>query len=167
MNFLKTSSMLRAAGFVMGVICILGSIAAWNYSDSREPYRYSIAALVMLSSGILWLMSSLVSKYQLFRKHYIIIAITLLIGLLVGLADDFPHCGGECGCFWYYGYPGRWLRISTCVTGPVIEPIWARNWGIDFPSFIADIVFWSGVGLIIAMFWDTIRRIKTASEEVK
>ena len=152
-RFFQSSTVLSVAGFIMGLVSIFGGIAAWSYSDSRELYRYPVAAFVMLCSGILWLGSSFISKYRLTRKHYTIVLAVLLFGLIVGLVDAYSHCGGECGCFWDYGYPGRWLRISTCVTGQTLEPLWMRNWEIDFPSFAADIVFWSGAGLIVALIW--------------
>ena len=140
----------RVLGFGLGFISIFGAVAAWNVGYSREPYRYLVTTFIMFCSGILWLMSSISSKHELSGKHYIVIFTILFLGLLVGLVDVFSFCGGECGCFWYYGYPGRWLRMSTCVTGPVIESIWMRNWGMDIPSFVADLVFWSGAGLILS-----------------
>jgi len=156
---------LRIASFIIGLVSIFGSIAAWSYSDSREPYRYLVAAFVMIASGILWLVCSVIPKFVLSKKQTVILLSVLLLGFAFGLFNTFFHCGGECGCFWDYGYPGRWLRISTCVTGP-IEPIWMRTWRIDFPSFVADVVFWSGMGLIVAVIWSvTKEKVTTPTAE--
>jgi hypothetical protein len=157
---------LRGPGFVFGLISILGGIAAWNYVSSREPERYLVSAVVMIVGGVLWMMSSAISRYQLSRKQMAVILGTLFLGLTVGLLYTFSACGGECGlgasfCRWEHGYPGYWLITGGCY-GPTNTPaslqIFAGIWRIDVPGLLADIVFWSAAGMIIAFLWQIVSR---------
>ncbi len=154
--------LLSLAGVGIGLISILGGILAFRHGV--EPERYLVSAVVMICSGILWLICSVFQKFHLTSKQYILLLSVLLFGLIFGLFSTFTGCGGECGgpgyCTWYLGYPGRWLRIMNCMagaTGPVWLWIMRGNWGIDFASFIADLVFWSGIGLMTSFLAKKIR----------
>jgi hypothetical protein len=151
----------RALGLVFGLISILGGVAAWNYVSSREPERYLVSAVVMILGGILWMMSSILSKYQLSRKQIAVILVILFLGLTLGLLYTFSACGGECGlgasfCRWEHGYPGYWLITGGCY-GPMDTPaplqMFTGRWRIDGPGLLADIVFWGAAGLIITFPW--------------
>jgi hypothetical protein len=153
---------LQVTWFLFGLVSILGGIAALLYGYSREPQRYWVAAIVMLVGGILWIVYSISSKYQLSKKHIVVILITVLLGLTVGLFYTFSACGGECGgsfCRWERGYPGRWFVIRGCY-GPTDSPLNFQlaisHWHFDGVSLLADIVFWSAAGLIIVFLWQSI-----------
>ena len=143
---------LRGIGFVSGLISILGGIAAWSYSSSREPERYLVSAVVMILGGILWLGYSIIPKYQITKPNSLLIGMVLFLGLTLGLFYTINFCGGECGCFQYRGYPGYWLKGSTCVTSRV-APIKMSNWNIDTSGLVADIVFWIDTGLMLSSVW--------------
>ena len=151
---------LRVAGFVLGLISILGGIVAWNHSG--EPERYLVLALVMFSGGILWFLSSVIAKFQPDQKQYLLILAALPLGLILSLFYTFAFCGGECNCSWFHGYPGYWLRISKC-TGILTNlsawnvNAWNGDWNIDVLSLMADAVFWIDAGLIGAFMWAFIR----------
>ena len=146
-------------GFGFGLISILGGIAA--LTRASEPERYLVAGVVMIGSGVLWLVCSSFHRFQLTQKQYAVLLSVLLLGLLLGLFNTFLGCGGECGgtgfCQWHLGYPGRWLRISNCMAGSTGTLWWwwimKGAWNVDAPSFVADLVFWSGTGLIISFLW--------------
>jgi hypothetical protein len=157
----KTSPplVLRIIGIVLGLISILGGVAALGY-ENREPERYLVSALVMICSGILWFLSSIFPKFHLHKKEYILILAVLFLGLTIGLFSTFVGCGGECGgtgaCTLHLGYPGRWLEISRCMAGSNGEIWWVwimkGYWRIDYAGFLADIVFWCGIGVILLSF---------------
>jgi hypothetical protein len=153
---------LQATGFLLGLASILGGIAALYYGFSKEPERYWVAAIVMVVGGILWIVHSTSSKYQLSKKHIIVILTALLLGLTLGLFYTFSSCGGECGgsfCRWERGYPGRWFVIGGCYVATDTSLNFQLNishWHVDGISFLADIIFWSAAGLIIAFFWQII-----------
>jgi hypothetical protein len=153
---------LRAIEFVSGLISILGGIAAWSYSSSREPERYLVSALVMILGGILWLGYSIFPKYQVTKQNSLLIGIILFLGLTLGLFYTFNFCGGECGCFQYRGYPGYWLKGSICVTSQVAS-IKMSNWNIDTSGLIADIVFWTNAGLILSFIGSLVRAKKIST----
>ena len=159
-KFFQSPVVSRVAGGVMGLVSILGGMVAWNYGDSREPYRYLVAAFVMFGSGILWLVCSIHPKLKLSQGHFKFILVVLVLGLTLGLFHSFNIYGGECGGTSYHhqyrGYPGRWLTNSRCLATSTTN-WWDGTWGIDFPSFAADVVFWSGVGLIVSLIWSAIK----------
>ena len=157
---------LQGVGFVFGLVSILGGIAAWSYGSSREPERYFVSVAVMMVGGIIWMISSIFTKYQLTGKQINIILVTLVLGLILGLFYTFSVCGGECGlgasfCRWERGYPGRWLITGGC-HGPTDAPgnfqLTMRNWRIDRLSLLADVVFWSAAGMILAFLRQIISR---------
>lgn len=146
-------------GIGFGLVSILGGISAWNYVSSREPERYLVSAVVMILGGVLWILCSISSKYQLSKNHVKVILVTLLAGLSLGLFYTFSACGGECGlgasfCRWQRGYPGYWLITGGCY-GPSDTPAFLQTFAgrfrIDGMSLLADFVFWSAAGLIIAL----------------
>ena len=149
---------LQIIGFILGLVSILGGIAA--FERTSEPERYLVSALVLIGSGVLWFLSSIFPKFYLHEKEYILILVVLFLGLTIGLFSTFLGCGGECGgtsaCTLHLGYPGRWLKISRCMAGSNGEIWWVwimkGGWGIDSPGFLADIVFWCGVGVILSFF---------------
>ena len=147
---------LRVVGFVLGLISILGGIVA--IGRVGEPERYFVSAFVMILGGALWLTYSIIHKYQLTQKDSLLIGVILFLGLTLGLFYTFRFCGGECGCFQYHGYPGYWLKESTCVTSRV-TPIKMSNWDIDTPSLIADILFWTDAGIMLSFLWKFIDSI--------
>lgn len=142
----------RVVGAMMSVISIFGGMGAWNLSYGREPERYLVSALVMLCSGILWLVYSIYPKFELPYEYYKFILVVLMLGLTLGLFYSFDIYGGECGGMSIHtqsrGYPGRWLVNSRCMATSSTA-WWDGRWGINFPHLAADVVFWSGVGLII------------------
>ena len=154
----------QIVGIVFGLISILGGIAAWGYGSSREPARYIAAAVVMTLGGILWIVYFTSSNYKLSRKQIAVILVTLLLGLTLGLFYTFSVCGGECGlgasfCRWERGYPGRWFITGGCygVTDTALNfRLITQNWRIDGASLLADVVFWSDVGLILSFLWQTV-----------
>lgn len=149
---------LQVIGFILGLVSILGGIAA--FGRTSEPERYLVSALIMVCSGILWLLSATTPKFHLHKRDYILILVVLVLGLTIGLFNTFLGCGGECGgngyCSLHLGYPGRWLRISQCMAGSNGEIWWVwimkGSWRIDYPSFLADMVFWCGAGIILSFF---------------
>lgn len=145
---------LRAIGFVLGLTSVLGGIGAWTYSLSREPERYLVSALVMTLGSILWLGYSILPKYQLTKQNSLLIGIVLFIGLTLGLFYTFNFCGGECGCFQYHGYPGYWLKGSTCITNDE-APIKMTTWHIDTSGLSADILFWIDAGILLSFIWNS------------
>lgn len=152
----------RILSGLMGAISILGAIAAWQYVGAREPERYLVSAFVLLCSGMIWFLCSAFPKYQLSSREYILIASVLLIGLLLGLLYVFHFCGGECGggpfCHWDHGYPGRWLRTSGCGDISMLQGLTTPGgWTIDVPGFAADVVFWSGAGVLLLFVRKTIQ----------
>lgn len=138
---------LRIIGFGFGLISILGGIAA--IGRAREPERYLVSAVVMVLGGILCLGYSIIPKYLSTQKNPLLIGMILFLGLTLGLFYTFNFCGGECGCFQYRGYPGYWLKGSTCVTNRA-APIRMGSWKIDAPGLVADVVFWIDTGLILS-----------------
>lgn len=158
-NYTQLSIVLRIVGTIMGLVSIFGGVAAWSDSYSREPYRYLVAAFVVLGSGILWLVCSIHPKIELSQGHYKFILAVLVLGLILGLFQSFSIYGGECGGTSYHhqsrGYPGRWLTNSRCMATSTTN-WWDGTWGIDFPSFAADVVFWSGAGLIVSLLWSVV-----------
>jgi hypothetical protein len=155
---------LQTMGAVFGLISILGGIAAWIHGSSREPERYLVAAGVMLLGGTLWLVYSLSPARKLSKIHFIIIFVTLLLGLTLGFFYTFRACGGECGlgasyCRWEYGYPGRWYITGGCFGSEdslLIPQGYVSRWKINGVSLLADIVFWCAAGLIIAFLWQIV-----------
>jgi hypothetical protein len=140
------------------LVSIFGGITAFGHTS--EPERYLVSALIMVCSGILWFLSSITPKFNLHRKEYILIFGMLFFGLAIGLFNTFLGCGGECGgasfCTLHLGYPGRWLKISRCMAGSKGEILWVwvikGGWRIDYPGFLADVVFWCGAGIILSFF---------------
>ena len=154
-KFFRLSFLLRIGGIAMGLISIFGGFVMFQVG--REPYRHYVSALIMVSGGILWLMSSMISKYKLTGKNIILFLVFLVSGLAIGLFDKSIQPGGEGACFWGYGYPGYWLRLR-CAGAKIGGP-----WHIDPASFIADVVFWSGIGLIFFFIWKTFKLNKISS----
>jgi hypothetical protein len=161
--FLQKRFWLRAAGMVVGVINLFGSLMAWKEGNGAEPVRYLVSVFVLLFSGILWLVFSLHPKLELSVTHYKLMVIVLALGLLLGLIHVYKFCGGECGCFAYYGYPGRWLQNSRC-TYSSGTAWWEGTWRIDNPSLIADLFFWSGAGLIVSLLWTRFKSKPSSAE---
>jgi uncharacterized membrane protein YfcA len=149
---------LRGINFIAGLISIAGGVVAFEHTS--EPERYLVSALVMICSGILWLLSAATPKFHLQKRDYILILVVLVLGLTIGLFSTFLGCGGECGgtsaCTLHLGYPGRWLEISRCMAGSNGKIWWVwiirGMWRIDYPGFAADIVFWCGAGIILSFF---------------
>ena len=141
---------LRILGFGLGLISILGVILALGRAG--EPERYFVSALFMFCGGALWFLSLAFPKFSLRQTQYIFVLAILFLGLTLGLFYVFSFCGGECGCFQYRGYPGYWLKGSTCVTS-YAAPIRMNAWEIDAPGLIADVVFWIDAGLIFSFLW--------------
>lgn len=67
------------------------------------------------------------------------IALPFVLGLAVAYASGVLHLGAYGGIAmdfpWGYGFPLEWLSYSA----------------VDFASFFADFLFWSGI--IAAAFW--------------
>ena len=152
----------RLLSALIGLVSIVGAYGAWSLGHGREPERYLVAALVLLCGGVIWFVSSLVSRYHLSARDYGLVAGVLVLGLLVGLLSTFYFCGGECNgtgfCHWYQGYPGRWLRLSGCGDITILQGLMSpRAWGIDLPSLVADVFFWSGAGATLLFIRKTIR----------
>jgi hypothetical protein len=154
---ISSQTILRFVGIVFGLASILGGIAA--FVRAGQPERYLVSAAVMICSGVCWLICSIVKEFNLTRKQYTILLWVLLLGLILGLFHTYFGCGDECLCHRQFGYPGYWLKTSNCIGG-VIRPVsWQvirNDWEIHFPSLAADVVFWSGAGLIISIFWKRI-----------
>jgi hypothetical protein len=153
-KFFQAPVLLRVAGTIIGLISIFGGIAAWIFQ--KEPERYLVSAVVMFCSGILWLLSSIIPRFRLHQRDYVFILAMLCLGLMLGLFHTYTLCGGMMFCHQTYGYPGRWLTNSRCMATSTTN-WWDGTWGIDFPSFVADVVFWSGAGLIILFIRDNIK----------
>jgi len=150
---------LQGVSFIVGFISIAAGMAAFQHT--REPERYLVSALIMVCSGVLWLLSAITPKFYLRKRDYILILVTLVLGSIIGLFNTFLVCGGECGfgtgaCTLHLGYPGRWLEMSRCMAGSNGEIWWVWTmrgmWRVDYPSFAADIVFWCGAGIIFSFF---------------
>lgn len=154
------SIIFHIIGAVIGVISIFSGLLASSYTY-REPERYLVSALIMISGGILWLLCSTIPKYQLSQKQYILILTILVLGFTFGLFYIFTFCGGECGgasyCYWYLGYPGYWLKASKCMATSPSPDMWDAYWKIDTPGLIADIVFWVDAGVILSFIWKFIK----------
>jgi hypothetical protein len=154
---IPSQTILRFVGVVLGLVSILGGIAA--FVRAGQPERYLVSAIVMICSGVFWLICSNFKKFNLTREQYTILLWVLLLGLVFGLFNTYFGCGNECLCHRQYGYPGYWLRTSNCMGGSVKPTSWQvikNDWHINFPSLAADVVFWSGAGLIISIFWKRI-----------
>jgi len=140
---------LRVIGFGLGLISLIGGIAA--FGRSGEPERYWVAGLVLLFGGILWWLISFIPKFRLQKREWISIFVIFVLGMAFGLLYVFTFCGGECGgdsiCHWYRGFPGYWLQFSTCMATS------SSSWNIDAPSLTADILFWMDAGLMLSFVW--------------
>jgi len=163
-KILRWQFAFRAVGLLMGLISIFGGLAAWETgggAGGAEPERYLVSTLIMLCSGILWLIFSIHPKLELTTTQYKWIVAVLALGLFLSLFYSFKYYSGECGYTAKYGYPGYWLINWRC-TATSSTAWWDGTWRIDFPSFIANIVFWSGIGLMFLVIWNTIKLITSA-----
>ncbi len=147
----------RIVGALLGLVSLVSAFGAWSLGYGREPERYLVASFVLLCAGVIWFVSSLNSRYHLSARDYGLVAGVLILGLLVGLFSAFYFCGGECGnggfCHWYLGYPGRWFRASGCGDITVLQGLTSpRAWSFDLPSLVADVFFWSGIGVTLSFF---------------
>lgn len=150
---------LWIGGIVLGLVSIGGGIAAAT-TPGGQPERYLVSAAVMICSGVLWLICSFSLKFKLTCRQYVLIVWMLGLGLILGLFNTYFGCGNECNCHRQFGYPGYWLQISNCKAGVPGYPWWrviAWGWRINFASLVADVVFWSGAGLMISLVAKKIR----------
>jgi hypothetical protein len=164
----QSQMILWVGGIVLGLAGILGGIAAAS-ARGGQPERYHASAVVMTCSGVLWLVCSFFPKFELTRKQYIIIVWVLGLGLVLGLFSTYMGCENECWCHRQFGYPGRWLQVSNCMGRTPVAVSWRTirtGWEIDFRSLAADVVFWSGAGLIVAFVWKRIH-VETTTGVVK
>jgi len=150
--FLQKRFWLRAMGVVIGAINLIGSEAAWETGGRAEPARYLVAAIVLFLSGIYWLAYSFHPKLELSNFNYKVLVSIMLVGPFLGLLYSFKFYGGECGFTSKYGYPGYWLNNWRC-TYTSSMALWEGRWSIDYYSLIADLFFWSGVGLLLSLLW--------------
>lgn len=144
---------LWIGGIILGLVSIGGGIAAAT-TPGGQPERYLVSAVVMICSGVLWLVCSFFPKFELTRKHYIVIVWALGLGLILSLFSTYMGCENECWCHRQFGYPGRWLLVSNCIDRTPVGVSWRTirtGWEIDFRSLAADVVFWGGAGLMISL----------------
>ncbi len=153
----------RIMSALLGLVSLVGAYGAWSLGHGRESERYIVASFVLLCAGVIWFVASLNSRYHLSARDYGLIAGVLVLGLLVGLTSADYFCGGECNfgtgfCHRYMGYPGRWLRVSTCGHFTVWQGLTApRAWYFDLRSLVADLFFWSGIGVTLLFVRKSIR----------
>lgn len=139
-------SALQVMNGALGLLSLVGGILALRIT--WEPERYGVSGAVMVCSGLLWLICTIVPQFRLTRGQYFLLGVVFCLGMALGLLYTFNFCGGELACFSYRGYPGRWLRM-----GQNMYNLSDITWEINGPSLIADAIFWSGVGLILSVLW--------------
>jgi hypothetical protein len=107
-----------------------------------------VAGVVLVTAGAALAASGVVPRLRPGRRGWVLVTLTAVVGTLASLLVDVHGIQAQWDIYHLRGYPWSWLEHHDWYSVLGLPPD-RREWTFDLAHFLADLVFWGCVGLLL------------------